>query len=188
MNNSTCKMVQEVFLKHHPIILDYNWLSNLLYVTSNDSEGRDFFLIFCRLVLIKRAYRVIFVFTCLWVLINTTNILFQDFSWIWLTFTLLLIFTIPSVLPVLEHLFKKIIYFQCQGQSVPNGNCVSPSHTPPQSNAAQPPKPAWRPLGSQGPAAWEGASNLVRLRLLILNTFKFGRKKWVEFNFMCIFP
>nr|XP_036873548.1 E3 ubiquitin-protein ligase DZIP3 [Manis javanica]XP_036873549.1 E3 ubiquitin-protein ligase DZIP3 [Manis javanica]XP_036873550.1 E3 ubiquitin-protein ligase DZIP3 [Manis javanica] len=49
---------------------------------------------------------------------------------------------------------------QCQGQSVPNGNCVSPSHTPPQSNAAQPPKPAWRPLGSQGPAAWEGASNL----------------------------
>ncbi|XP_008529078.1 E3 ubiquitin-protein ligase DZIP3 isoform X10 [Equus przewalskii] len=49
---------------------------------------------------------------------------------------------------------------QNQGKSVPNGNCVSPSHTPPQSNAAQPPKPAWRPLNSQGPATWEGANNL----------------------------
>uniref|UniRef100_A0A8C0K485 E3 ubiquitin-protein ligase DZIP3 n=1 Tax=Canis lupus dingo TaxID=286419 RepID=A0A8C0K485_CANLU len=45
---------------------------------------------------------------------------------------------------------------QSQGKSMPNGNCVSPSHTPPQSNAAQPPKPAWRPLSSQGPASWEG--------------------------------
>ncbi|XP_047579974.1 E3 ubiquitin-protein ligase DZIP3 isoform X4 [Lutra lutra] len=49
---------------------------------------------------------------------------------------------------------------QSQGKSVPNGNCVSPSHTPPQSTAAQPPKPAWRPLSSQGPASWEGANNL----------------------------
>ncbi|XP_027439237.1 E3 ubiquitin-protein ligase DZIP3 isoform X5 [Zalophus californianus] len=49
---------------------------------------------------------------------------------------------------------------QSQGKSVPNGNCVSPSHTPPQSNTAQPPKPAWRPLSSQGPASWEGANNL----------------------------
>uniref|UniRef100_A0A8C0P218 E3 ubiquitin-protein ligase DZIP3 n=1 Tax=Canis lupus familiaris TaxID=9615 RepID=A0A8C0P218_CANLF len=49
---------------------------------------------------------------------------------------------------------------QSQGKSMPNGNCVSPSHTPPQSNAAQPPKPAWRPLSSQGPASWEGANNL----------------------------
>ncbi|XP_058587478.1 E3 ubiquitin-protein ligase DZIP3 isoform X4 [Neofelis nebulosa] len=49
---------------------------------------------------------------------------------------------------------------QSQGKSVPNGNCVSPSHTPPQSNAAQPPKPAWRPLSSQGPATWEGDNNL----------------------------
>ncbi|XP_014647751.1 PREDICTED: E3 ubiquitin-protein ligase DZIP3 isoform X4 [Ceratotherium simum simum] len=49
---------------------------------------------------------------------------------------------------------------QSQGKSMPNGDCVSPSHTPPQSNAAQPPKPAWRPLNSQGPATWEGANNL----------------------------
>ncbi|XP_032708023.1 E3 ubiquitin-protein ligase DZIP3 isoform X4 [Lontra canadensis] len=49
---------------------------------------------------------------------------------------------------------------QSQGKSVLNGNCVSPSHTPPQSTAAQPPKPAWRPLSSQGPASWEGANNL----------------------------
>nr|XP_025729704.1 E3 ubiquitin-protein ligase DZIP3 isoform X4 [Callorhinus ursinus] len=49
---------------------------------------------------------------------------------------------------------------QSQGKSVPNGNCVSPSHTPPQSNTAQLPKPAWRPLSSQGPASWEGANNL----------------------------
>ncbi|ELK18148.1 E3 ubiquitin-protein ligase DZIP3 [Pteropus alecto] len=49
---------------------------------------------------------------------------------------------------------------QSQGKSVPNGSCVSPSHTPPQSNASQPPKQAWRPLSSQGPATWEGANNL----------------------------
>lgn len=49
---------------------------------------------------------------------------------------------------------------------MPNGNSASPSHTPPpQANAAQPSKPAQRPLGSQGPAMWEGANNLVRLRL-----------------------
>ncbi|XP_064129073.1 E3 ubiquitin-protein ligase DZIP3 isoform X3 [Loxodonta africana] len=44
---------------------------------------------------------------------------------------------------------------QSQGKSVPKGNCVSP-----EPNAAQPPKPAWRPLGSQQPATWEGAKNL----------------------------
>ncbi|XP_033288092.1 E3 ubiquitin-protein ligase DZIP3 isoform X2 [Orcinus orca] len=50
---------------------------------------------------------------------------------------------------------------QSQGKSVPNGNSASPSHTPPpQANAAQPSKPARRPLGSQGPATWEGANNL----------------------------
>ncbi|XP_024433911.2 E3 ubiquitin-protein ligase DZIP3 isoform X1 [Desmodus rotundus] len=49
---------------------------------------------------------------------------------------------------------------QGQGESVPNGSCVSPSHTPPQSNAVQPPKPAWRPLGSQGSVTWERANNL----------------------------
>ncbi|XP_016051141.1 PREDICTED: E3 ubiquitin-protein ligase DZIP3 isoform X4 [Miniopterus natalensis] len=49
---------------------------------------------------------------------------------------------------------------QSQGKSVPGGSCVSPSHTPPQPSAAQPPKPAWRPLSSQGPVTWEGASNL----------------------------
>lgn len=70
---------------------------------------------------------------------------------------------------------------------MPNGNCVSPSHTPPQSNAAQPPKPAWRPLSSQGPATWEGDNNLVRMRLLILNTFKFGRKKGAELGLLCVF-
>uniref|UniRef100_A0A452TEX1 E3 ubiquitin-protein ligase DZIP3 n=2 Tax=Ursus TaxID=9639 RepID=A0A452TEX1_URSMA len=65
-----------------------------------------------------------------------------------------------------EEIVYKISQFidpkrsQSQGKSVPNGNCVSPSHTPPQSNAAQPPKPAWRPLSSQGPASWEGANNL----------------------------
>uniref|UniRef100_A0A2K5WTA2 E3 ubiquitin-protein ligase DZIP3 n=1 Tax=Macaca fascicularis TaxID=9541 RepID=A0A2K5WTA2_MACFA len=48
---------------------------------------------------------------------------------------------------------------QSQGKSVSNVNCVSPSHSPSQPNAAQPPKPAWRPLTSQGPATWEGASN-----------------------------
>ncbi|XP_059777173.1 E3 ubiquitin-protein ligase DZIP3 isoform X2 [Balaenoptera ricei] len=50
---------------------------------------------------------------------------------------------------------------QSQGKSVPNGNSASPSHIPPpQANAAQPSKPARRPLGSQGPATWEGANNL----------------------------
>ncbi|XP_029070132.1 E3 ubiquitin-protein ligase DZIP3 isoform X5 [Monodon monoceros] len=50
---------------------------------------------------------------------------------------------------------------QSQGKSMPNGNSASPSHTPPpQANAAQPSKPARRPLGSQGPATWEGANNL----------------------------
>ncbi|KAG8509502.1 E3 ubiquitin-protein ligase DZIP3, partial [Galemys pyrenaicus] len=49
---------------------------------------------------------------------------------------------------------------QSQGKSVPNGGNVSPSHTPPQSNAAQPPKQTWRPLTSQSPAKWEGANNL----------------------------
>ncbi|EPQ01912.1 E3 ubiquitin-protein ligase DZIP3 [Myotis brandtii] len=49
---------------------------------------------------------------------------------------------------------------QSQGKSVPSGSCVSHSHPPPQSNAAQPPKPAWRPLSSQGPVTWEGANNL----------------------------
>ncbi|XP_067595049.1 E3 ubiquitin-protein ligase DZIP3 isoform X2 [Pseudorca crassidens] len=50
---------------------------------------------------------------------------------------------------------------QSQEKSVPNGNSASPSHTPPpQANAAQPSKPARRPLGSQGPATWEGANNL----------------------------
>ncbi|XP_029795117.1 E3 ubiquitin-protein ligase DZIP3 [Suricata suricatta] len=49
---------------------------------------------------------------------------------------------------------------QSQEKSVPNDNCVSPSHTPPQSNAAQPPKPARRPLSFQGPVTWEGANNL----------------------------
>lgn len=58
---------------------------------------------------------------------------------------------------------------------MPNGSCVSPSHTPPQSTASQPPKPAWRPLSSQGPATWEGTNNLVRLRMLIINTFKFDQ-------------
>ncbi|XP_011732419.1 E3 ubiquitin-protein ligase DZIP3 isoform X4 [Macaca nemestrina] len=48
---------------------------------------------------------------------------------------------------------------QSQGKSVSNVNCVSPSHSPSQPNAAQPPKPAWRPLTSQGPATWEGANN-----------------------------
>ncbi|XP_012632661.1 E3 ubiquitin-protein ligase DZIP3 isoform X2 [Microcebus murinus] len=49
---------------------------------------------------------------------------------------------------------------QSQGKSVANGNCVSPSHSPSQPNATQPPKPSWRPLSSQGSATWEGASNL----------------------------
>ncbi|XP_063663021.1 E3 ubiquitin-protein ligase DZIP3 isoform X4 [Pan troglodytes] len=48
---------------------------------------------------------------------------------------------------------------QSQGKSVSNVNCVSPSHSPSQPDAAQPPKPAWRPLTSQGPATWEGANN-----------------------------
>ncbi|XP_012665831.1 E3 ubiquitin-protein ligase DZIP3 [Otolemur garnettii] len=49
---------------------------------------------------------------------------------------------------------------QSQGKSVPNGNCASPSHSPSQPNAAQPPKPSWRPLSSQGSATWEGANSL----------------------------
>ncbi|XP_032155055.1 E3 ubiquitin-protein ligase DZIP3 isoform X1 [Sapajus apella] len=47
---------------------------------------------------------------------------------------------------------------QSQGKSASNGNCVSPSHSPSQPNAAQPPKPAWRPLTSQSSATWEGAN------------------------------
>uniref|UniRef100_A0A8C5ZDU1 E3 ubiquitin-protein ligase DZIP3 n=1 Tax=Marmota marmota marmota TaxID=9994 RepID=A0A8C5ZDU1_MARMA len=43
---------------------------------------------------------------------------------------------------------------QSQGKSVPNGNCVSPSHTSSQPNAPQTPKPA------QGSATWEGANHL----------------------------
>ncbi|XP_059741580.1 E3 ubiquitin-protein ligase DZIP3 isoform X6 [Bos taurus] len=49
---------------------------------------------------------------------------------------------------------------QSQGKSVPNGNRVSPSHTPPQANAAQPSEPARRPLGSQGSVTQEGANHL----------------------------
>ncbi|XP_019506710.1 PREDICTED: E3 ubiquitin-protein ligase DZIP3 [Hipposideros armiger] len=49
---------------------------------------------------------------------------------------------------------------QSQGKPAPNGSCVSPSHTPPQSSAAPPPKPAWSPLSSQSSATWEGANNL----------------------------
>ncbi|XP_054983686.1 E3 ubiquitin-protein ligase DZIP3 isoform X1 [Sorex araneus] len=49
---------------------------------------------------------------------------------------------------------------QSKGQAVPNGNCVSPSHTPPQSNASQTPKSAWRSLSSQDSDTWEGANNL----------------------------
>ncbi|XP_040081021.1 E3 ubiquitin-protein ligase DZIP3 isoform X12 [Oryx dammah] len=49
---------------------------------------------------------------------------------------------------------------QSQGKSVPNGNRVSPSHTPSQANAAQPSKPARRPLGSQGSVTQEGANHL----------------------------
>ncbi|XP_048659322.1 E3 ubiquitin-protein ligase DZIP3 isoform X3 [Marmota marmota marmota] len=49
---------------------------------------------------------------------------------------------------------------QSQGKSVPNGNCVSPSHTSSQPNAPQTPKPAWKPLSSQGSATWEGANHL----------------------------
>ncbi|XP_072821742.1 E3 ubiquitin-protein ligase DZIP3 isoform X4 [Vicugna pacos] len=49
---------------------------------------------------------------------------------------------------------------QSQGKSVPNSNCVSPSRTPPQANAAQPSKPAWKPLSSKVPATWEGANTL----------------------------
>ncbi|MBZ3871212.1 E3 ubiquitin-protein ligase DZIP3 [Sciurus carolinensis] len=49
---------------------------------------------------------------------------------------------------------------QSQGKSVPNGNSVSPSHSSSQPNAPQPPKPAWKPLSSQGSATWEGANNL----------------------------
>ncbi|XP_006873380.1 PREDICTED: E3 ubiquitin-protein ligase DZIP3 [Chrysochloris asiatica] len=44
---------------------------------------------------------------------------------------------------------------QSQSKSIPNGNFVSS-----QPNAAQSPKPSWRPLSSQGSATWEGANNL----------------------------
>uniref|UniRef100_A0A452GA52 E3 ubiquitin-protein ligase DZIP3 n=1 Tax=Capra hircus TaxID=9925 RepID=A0A452GA52_CAPHI len=49
---------------------------------------------------------------------------------------------------------------QSQGKLVPNGNRVSPSHTPSQANATQPSKPAQRPLGSQGSVTQEGANHL----------------------------
>ncbi|XP_073929163.1 E3 ubiquitin-protein ligase DZIP3 isoform X5 [Castor canadensis] len=49
---------------------------------------------------------------------------------------------------------------QNQGKSVPNGNCVSPSHSPTQPNTPQPSKQAWGPHSSQGSATWEGANNL----------------------------
>ncbi|XP_055965354.1 E3 ubiquitin-protein ligase DZIP3 isoform X3 [Sorex fumeus] len=49
---------------------------------------------------------------------------------------------------------------QSKGQSVPNGNCVSPSHTPPQSNASQTPKSSWRSLSSQDSDTWEEANNV----------------------------
>lgn len=48
---------------------------------------------------------------------------------------------------------------QSQGKSVPNGNNVSPSHTPPVSSAAQSPNQAWG-VSSQSSATWEGANNL----------------------------
>ncbi|KAM9201255.1 LOW QUALITY PROTEIN: E3 ubiquitin-protein ligase DZIP3 [Dugong dugon] len=48
---------------------------------------------------------------------------------------------------------------QSQGKSVSNGNCVSPSYSP-QPDAAQPLRPAQRPLSSQSPATWEGAHHL----------------------------
>ncbi|XP_069408959.1 E3 ubiquitin-protein ligase DZIP3 isoform X11 [Ovis canadensis] len=49
---------------------------------------------------------------------------------------------------------------QSKGKLVPNGNRVSPSHTPSQANATQPLKPAQRPLGSQGSVTQEGANHL----------------------------
>ncbi|XP_065769910.1 E3 ubiquitin-protein ligase DZIP3 [Muntiacus reevesi] len=49
---------------------------------------------------------------------------------------------------------------QSQGKPAPNGNCVSPSHTPPQANAAQPSEPTRRSLGSQGSVTQEGANHL----------------------------
>ena len=69
---------------------------------------------------------------------------------------------------------------------MPNGNRVSPSHTPSQANATQPSKPAQRPLGSQGSVTQEGANHLVRLRLLILNTFKFRRENELNLT-ICMF-
>ena len=148
-----------------------------------------------RLVLIKREPGV--VFTWLLVFGLYCQHLFHNFLRTWVTFALLLILTIPWFYGILLALFvlvqflkktnkqtKKKPYssFQSQGKSVPNGNSVSPSHhTPPQANAVQPSKPARKPLSSQGPVKLEGANNLVRLRLLILNTFKFKREKWAEF-------
>ncbi|XP_042532731.1 E3 ubiquitin-protein ligase DZIP3 isoform X5 [Dipodomys spectabilis] len=49
---------------------------------------------------------------------------------------------------------------QSEGKSVPNGNCVSPSHSPSQPSAPQTPKPAWRPHNSQDASTWEEANNL----------------------------
>ncbi|XP_042637687.1 E3 ubiquitin-protein ligase DZIP3 [Orycteropus afer afer] len=48
---------------------------------------------------------------------------------------------------------------QSPDKAVSNGNDVSPSCSP-QPNAAQPPKPVWRPLNAQGPATWEGTNTL----------------------------
>ncbi|KAM5281403.1 E3 ubiquitin-protein ligase DZIP3 isoform 2-T2 [Ctenodactylus gundi] len=49
---------------------------------------------------------------------------------------------------------------QAQEKSVPNGNCVSPSHSSSQPRASQPPKSAWAPLGSKHSATWKGDSDL----------------------------
>ncbi|XP_043748528.1 E3 ubiquitin-protein ligase DZIP3 isoform X3 [Cervus elaphus] len=49
---------------------------------------------------------------------------------------------------------------QSQVKSAPNGNRVSPSHTAPQADAAQPSEPTPRSLGSQGSVTQEGASHL----------------------------
>ncbi|XP_066097038.1 E3 ubiquitin-protein ligase DZIP3 isoform X3 [Saccopteryx bilineata] len=49
---------------------------------------------------------------------------------------------------------------QSQGKPVPTGGCSSPSHAPLQSNAAQPPTAARRPLVPQDPGTWEGAKSL----------------------------
>nr|XP_023420609.1 E3 ubiquitin-protein ligase DZIP3 [Cavia porcellus] len=47
---------------------------------------------------------------------------------------------------------------QSQEKSVPNDNCVSPSHSSSQPSAPESPKSTWRPLSSQGSATWEGAN------------------------------